>query len=547
VSALLWGCFAVSGAAALALEMLWMRSAGVVLGETAATTGAVLGCYFAGLGLGAAAARGGSARPVRRYGRLELGVALGAAWSLGIFALLARDGGQRLLVALGTPGRIAVVAAALLPATSCLGATLPALGQALAGAGTAGRRGGLLYALNTLGAAVGAAATGFGLPALVGVRASYGLAAAASSLAGATALALGDRSAPPAGPLPGPRPVAARRRELRLVAAGVGFLGLALEVLWTRLFAQVLHNSVYSFTAVALVFLVAIAAGAGLAAVALRRRDPERVAAVALVVAGAATSAGFWTFVRWTDGLGYVGMRSGLAEYLGRIVALAAVTAGPGAFAAAAVLPATWAAWGAGDGTARPLGELSAANTIGAVAGAVLAAFVAVPCLGIRGSVLVAAVAYVVLADLVHPAGRSLRPWSAATLLGIAVANPLHAPLVSLRPGESVREILEGPAGIVSVVATPDDLQMRSTTTTCSAAAPLPSTSAARASSRSSCTPRRGGWPSSASRRGRRRAPRWRSAWTGRPSSSSSRKSPAQRAHTSGPGTPASSSAPTSS
>ena len=37
-----------------ALELLWMRSAGLVLGATAPTTATVLACYFAGLGLGAA-------------------------------------------------------------------------------------------------------------------------------------------------------------------------------------------------------------------------------------------------------------------------------------------------------------------------------------------------------------------------------------------------------------------------------------------------------------------------------------------------------------
>lgn len=65
------------------------------------------------------------------------------------------------------------VAAAVLPTTLCLGATLPALGQALTDVETVGRRGGLLYAVNTFGGVLGAAAAGFGLPALVGVRASY--------------------------------------------------------------------------------------------------------------------------------------------------------------------------------------------------------------------------------------------------------------------------------------------------------------------------------------------------------------------------------------
>ena len=45
---LLWFCFWLSGAAALALEMLWMRSAGLVLGTTVHITATVLACYFAG-------------------------------------------------------------------------------------------------------------------------------------------------------------------------------------------------------------------------------------------------------------------------------------------------------------------------------------------------------------------------------------------------------------------------------------------------------------------------------------------------------------------
>src|SRR5207253_10710849 len=65
------------------------------------------------------------------------------------------------------------------------------------------------------------------------------------------------------------------RGRLRFVAAGVGALGLGLQVLWTHLFAQVLHNSVYSFTAVIVVFLIAIASGAALAAFMLRRAAPS--------------------------------------------------------------------------------------------------------------------------------------------------------------------------------------------------------------------------------------------------------------------------------
>jgi hypothetical protein len=52
VSMLLWLCFALSGAGALGLELLWLRSAGLVLGTTAATAATVVAGYFAGLAAG---------------------------------------------------------------------------------------------------------------------------------------------------------------------------------------------------------------------------------------------------------------------------------------------------------------------------------------------------------------------------------------------------------------------------------------------------------------------------------------------------------------
>jgi spermidine synthase len=464
MSGLLWCCFGLSGVSALALELLWMRSAGLVLGETAATMATVLACYFAGLGLGAAWARRSRRRPVRLYGCLELGAGLGALYSLAIFRALASEPTQAWLDFVGPMGGVAAIAAALLPTTLCLGATLPTLGQALAVAESVGRRGGLLYALNTLGGALGAAAVGFGLPALIGVSASYAVAAAASILAGIAALTLGDRRQETYAVLrhSDANEPTARCASLRLVAAGAGALGLALEVFWTRLFAQVLHNSIYSFTAIAIVFLLAIAAGAWLAALLLRRVTPTTVASVALVTAAVATVGGLWLFTWWTDGLAYFGMRSGLGEYLGRIVLLAAATVGPVAMASGAVLPALWAAWGARYGVAQPLGDLLAANTLGGVIGAGIAGFLMIPMLGIRGSLLVSAVVYVVLADLVLLPRSRGRPFAYAALLTIAVADPLRAPLVHLLPEkETLRARAEGANGIVTVVEAEGDLQLR--------------------------------------------------------------------------------------
>lgn len=462
--ALLWFCFALSGAAALALEMLWMRSAGLLIGQTAATAAAVLACYFAGLTAGALLGRDIGSRAVRAYGRLEIGAALGALWSLAVFRAASSVVGQQLLSAAEPIGGLVAVALAIFPATLCLGATLPALGRALDAGRGAGSRAALLYALNTFGGVVGIAAAGFGLPALIGVRASYGVVAATSLAVGLLALVIDRRFVESVG-ADAPRASALRvdgsRARLRVVAAGAGALALALEVLWARLFAQVLHNSVYSFAAVVLVYVLALAAGAALGALWLRRGAPAALAGAALVGAAIGTVAGLWVFVLLTDGLSYVGMRSGLGEYLLRIVGLAAVTAGPAALASGVVLPALWAAWGSDASAARPLGDLSAANTVGGIVGALATGFVVIPHLGVRGTLLAIAVTYVVLADVIAPRAGAWRAVGYAALLLAVLADPVRAPLVNLRPGESLRAVAEDASGIVSVVQTPDDLQLR--------------------------------------------------------------------------------------
>jgi spermidine synthase len=463
MKSLLWLCFGLSGAAALAFEMLWMRSAGLVLGTTAVTTATVLACYFAGLGLGSVWARRIWSRPVRLYGFLEIGASAGALSSVAVFWLLTQDGAQVWLSTAGMPGRAVAVAFAILPTTLCLGATLPALGQALASAEAVGQRGGLLYAINTVGAVLGAAAAGFGLPAFVGVRTSYAIAAAASLLVGVMAIVIGDghEQAHTTQERKERWALRARRNRLRLIAAGTGALGLGLEVLWTQLFAQVLHNSIYSFTAIVLVFLLAIALGAALSALLLRRAAPRSIAATALVFAAAATTGGLWLFVYWTDGLAYFGMRTGLVDYLLRITIFAAVTVGPAAIASGMVLPALWAAWGEQISAAHPLADLTAANLFGGVLGALITGFLIIPTIGVRGSMLLAAAIYLLLADLLAPPQSRFKPLAYAVLLAIVVANPLQAPLVHLSKGETLRDLVEGASGVVTVTEGGGDVQLR--------------------------------------------------------------------------------------
>ncbi len=515
VRSLLWLCFTLSGAAALGLELLWLRSAALVVGATAETAASVLASYFAGLALGGLFAREAPAQPIRRYGFLELSAAAAALWSYAVFSAATSASAERLLDAGGMTARVALVSLAIVPATFFLGATLPTLGHALATPETVGCRGGLLYSLNTLGGVVGIAAMGFGLPLWIGVRASYLLAAATSAIAGGLALWVGDGGVRAT---PATAPHAAPPLRLCAVAAGAGFVAIGLEVLWVKLFAQVLHNSVYSFAAVSLVFLLAIAVGAAIGSAALSRFAAPAVAATGLVLAALTAVLGVWSFVRWTDGLRYFGMETGLPEYVARIIGIAAATAGPAAIASGGVLPALWAAAGDRESVARPIGELTAANLTGAVLGALVTAFVAIPTIGIRPTFLLAAVAYVALADAVAGSRSVLRPFGYAALLGDRSPSTRCVSRSRIwRPARRFAPAWREPPESSRSSTQATISSFASTTTTCSGAAPQSETSAGRGSSRCFFTPHRAAWRSSAWPPGSARALRPRSVFPRRP------------------------------
>lgn len=189
--------YLLSGLGAVAVETIWMRWLGLLLGATAPAASATLVAFFAGhaLGAGWAARRAPGWRvPLAVYGRLELSAALAAAGvplllRLGELALAPAYDALRTAPAALTAARFAVALAATLPAASCFGATFPAIGAAAAPAlSRLGARATALYAGNTLGAAAGTALAAFWLPGAIGVRATYALAITALLAAGGGAL-----------------------------------------------------------------------------------------------------------------------------------------------------------------------------------------------------------------------------------------------------------------------------------------------------------------------------------------------------------------------
>lgn len=502
----------VSGFTALAYQILWLKDLALVFGNTTHAAAAGLAAFFLGLGTGAhalgrRAAR--SANGIRAYGWLEIGV---AAAALPVLALLdvyraaypALHQHAAASFAADVALKTVLAIACLFVPTFLMGGTLPFVAQAVIAdpERRLGRAGAGLYAANTMGAAAGAAVTGFLLPAVLGFRRSYLLVVALNAALGAAALlCAAARRGGPGGPVPDasrpgprrrPREPAARYRstlgpgDTAALAASSGLLTLGLEVLWVRMLAQVLDNSVYAFSAILVVVLIALGLGSLLAAwLSGIAGSPGLVLSSLLALTGLAVAAQPFAFVALTDGLAPLGMAPEGGGEIWPALRLAAATLLPAGILAGTVFPYLLrVAQPAATSAGLAVGTLTALNTIGAIAGSLAAGFVVLPRVGLWPSFAWFAGAYLALAWLASRAltgpaapvagrgGQSTIPVRPAPVrrqalrLGAAGAIALapvllvdltRLPLAWLDPtrGERLAAAWHGGHGIVTVVDSP--------------------------------------------------------------------------------------------
>lgn len=508
----LFALFLASGAAALIYQVLWARELARLFGSTAQGAALTVAIFFAGLAIGgwlwgSRTARMG--RPLRTFGWLEVGVAVTATAFLGLLDLYVAL--EPTLVGLVGDGPVAevvlragVATVVLLPSAVLMGGTLPVLGQHLVDARRRlGRTGSALYATNTLGSAAGALAAGFLLPPLLGYLGTYLLAVGIDLTVGLAALLLArtvaaaERPGSTATPTPASTPAPAARptsaaptpagaggprpprdtapsvmrdtpltgRTVWALAFASGLLTLAIEVIWTRLFSQVLQNSAYTYALVLAAFLLALALGAGAAsALARTRLDPTAVVLGLLLTAGTVSAAGPWWFHTRTDGLTIVGGTADFGGYVAAVAGLAAVTMVVPVVVLGALLPYLLRVLEDRDATpGQLLGRLVAVNTVGGIVGALAAGFVLLPALGAWRATLWVAAAYAALAAVVAWPPRSTAPTrrrAALALSGAAgvaavaalAATPDDLAVVRLGDDQRLVDVREGVAATVSVV-----------------------------------------------------------------------------------------------
>lgn len=456
----------VSGAAGLGHQLTWTRRFALGLGHELPAALALVAAFFGGLALGSWVPGGRlhrTGRPLAWAAGLEAVTGLWALVTLpAVPALnqLARDwmGAEPGLARQWTVA-FALPVLGLLPATTALGAVLPALQRSLALAGR-GRDLALLYAANTVGAALGVALTlgamhpgwGFARTTLAWAWVNLVLAAALAALARGW-----PRGTAPGNPAPGscPGPRGGLRTARPVVLwLGTGLLGVGFEVLAVRLLQLVLPGTVASFGLTVAVWLVGTALGAsGLALLEKWRGDGEREAGPGWLPL--ATAAGL---VAGLAGLVYA--REPLQAALTR-----ADRAGQSGWAAEAltvavlVLPATVpmamlfcrlarAAAQAGPG----LGTALAWNTLGGTLAPGLFGAFLVPAIGTRGTAFLLVAGY--LALQAWAGGR--RWWPALPGACLLLVVPRTLDLVQPTPGARLVEVREGATDTVAVMAFAD-------------------------------------------------------------------------------------------
>lgn len=486
--ALFWLMAGLSGFACLVYQILWMRQASLMLGNTSHAAALTLAVFFGGLSLGGLY-WGGRCRkhssPLRTYAWLELGIAVGGIALLisptvvpyAYAALYGEEGNGWALPVF----KVAWTLLLVFPAAFFMGGTLPALGQAVIRTRDAfGTTTARMYAVNTMGAACGAFATAFVLIWFMGLRMTCVTAMVVSVAAALIALrlsrqarfqnaaenSLADNRAEK------PRNANAKstlpRPAIVLLAFVSGFNLLALEVVWTRMLAQVHENSVYSFATVLIIVLFCLSLGAWFASRLARSRiSAPQVLLWLLLLGGAALAMTPLISMTLTRNLRMLDTDFTFTDYVIRLFATGFAAIAPACLPLGAVFPFLMKgeekfAVHAG----KSIGALSAINTLGAIFGSLAAGFLLLEWLGIWHTIQAVAALYLIAA-VATPTGGNAGTFPARIASGVMLLllftglNPAKltdtSKTLSASNPETLVEKWEGSDCTVSVVRTPRD------------------------------------------------------------------------------------------
>jgi spermidine synthase len=438
-------CFFVgSGLAALIYEIVWFQLLEFVIGSTAASLAVLLGTFMGGMCLGSLAfARviPASWHPLRVYAVIEAGIGVTAILVLYFLSpaadLYSRIGGQA--AGTGIFLRALLCTAFLLPPTVLMGATLPCAAR---WAGST-RQGvswlGILYTGNLAGAVFGCLLAGFYLLRSYDMATATFAAVAINALCATLAFTLGSVApyrAADAAPAAGHAPFKLQAAIVYLAVAMSGLTALGAQIVWTRLLSLLLGASVYTFSIILAVFLLGLGLGSSAGSQLARKGKNSLVLLgwcqffLVAAIAWAAFSIGawlpYWPIDPRLSTNPWLTFQLDLARCLWVVLPAACLWGASFPLALAAAAPHHK------DG-GRMAGAVYAANTAGAIAGAIAFSLIVVPALGTLWAqrILIAAAAFAAMAVFLARlhAGLPAAGWRAPRLASLAavIAAPVAA------------------------------------------------------------------------------------------------------------------------
>ena len=447
--------FAGSGCSALIYETVWYQLLQLAIGSTAVSLGFLLATFMGGLCIGSVwfpRLRLAGQHPLRIYAYLELGIAASAILVQVLLPLvnLAYIAGAEH----GMPGfllRGLLSAICLLPPTILMGASLPAIVRWLKSTPNGVSWYGLLYGGNTAGAVFGCLLAGFYLLRLYNMAIATYAAAAINIAVALGSFALAART-PTSASFPETTAESGEADETSddgiprwTIYAAIGLSGataLGAEVVWTRLLGMLLGLTVYIFSIILAVFLIGLALGSGLGSMMLRSVRPRLALAWSQVLLTLGIA---WTAWIISSSLPYWPINPLLTLSPWHTFQLDMVRC------LWAILPPTLL-WGAsfplavaglsrrGEDAGHTVGMVYAANTLGAIVGALLVSLVLIPWIGTQNSqrVLVwAALAGGILILVPYVRAQRSTSVSAALAASVVLAAWLSANLSAV-PGELI-------------------------------------------------------------------------------------------------------------
>ena len=386
--------FVASGCAALIYEIVWFQLLQLVIGSSAVSLAVLLGTFMGGMCLGSILLpRYVSSRehPLRVYALLELGIGL-----MGLLILFGMPVLSNIYTAWGGSGAFGLlfrgVAASLclLPPTMMMGATLPAMSRWVETSPQGVAWLGYFYGGNTGGAVIGSLLAGFYLLRVHDMATATYVAVLLNAAVGVLALLVARAT---------PNDVIDTGQAKTATAPGAwavyvaialsGATALASQVIWTRTLSLLFGATVYTFSLILAVFLFGIGIGSSIGSMLASSVERPRVAlgwtqmllcgAIAWAAYTLALSLPFWPIDPSIAMSPWYNFPLDLARAFWVVL--------PASILWGASFPLALASVAAkGQDPARLVGGVYAANTVGAIVGALGGSLLMVTLLGTQHS-----------------------------------------------------------------------------------------------------------------------------------------------------------------